>query len=118
MSKGREWIPLLRRNKKTMMKVNVSPVVLDKHECVSILYWHLSHESKYTLLTMKKKQVKNVLKIGARYISYHGYIEDAPRNREQLISDNEKYGDGWDLDSWDTCNFIITKYFPEFDIYD
>ena len=118
MSNGREWIPSLRVNKKTMMKVNVSPVVLDKEACVSILYWHLSHESKYNLLTMKKKEVKRVLKLGARYISYYGYIEDAPPNREQLISDNEKYEDSWNLDSWDTCDFIITKYFPEFDIYD
>ena len=27
MSKGREWIPVLRRNKTMMMRVNVEPVI-------------------------------------------------------------------------------------------
>jgi len=115
MSKGKEWEVCMRRNGSVMMKVNVSPVIMDKDECVSTLYWHLSHKSKHDILSMKKKDVKDTLRIGARYLSYFGHFEDAPPNREQAISDNGNYGDGWCLETWDACQLKIEMAFPEFD---
>lgn len=114
MSKGKEWEVCMRRNGRAMMKVNVSPVIMDKDECVSILYWHLGHKSKHDILTMKKKEIKDALKIGARYLSYFGHLEDAPPNREQAISDNGIHGDSWCLETWDACELKIDLVFPEF----
>ena len=114
MSKGKEWEVCMRRNGRAMMKVNVSPVIMDKDECVSTLYWHLSHKSKHGILSMKKKEVKDALRIGARYLSYFGHFEDAPSNREQLIHDNNRY-DSWCIETWDACQLRIEMAFPEFD---
>lgn len=115
MSKGREWEVCMRRNGKAMMKVNVEPIIYDKDMCISALYWHCGWKGKIEVLSLKKSQVKNAIKISARYLAYFDNIEDAPHSREQLILDNERYPDSWSLEIWDTCQTKIEMTFPEFD---
>jgi len=118
MSKGREWIPVLRRNKRMMMRVNVEPVIMDKDTAIASLYRSMGWRGKEGIISLKKKDLKKCLRREARYLSYYDYFEDAPLDRESLIKDNKNYEDTWSLEIWDCCDFIITKHFPEFDIND
>ena len=115
MSKGREWEVCMRRNGKAMMKVNVEPIIYDKDMCVSALYWKDAWRGKAAILSLKKSEVKDALKLCARHLSYYDGLEDAPPNREQLIRDNERYRGTWCLETWDACQLKIEKSFPEFD---
>lgn len=118
MSKGREWIPVLRRNKTMMMRVNVEPIIMCKDTAISCLYRGLGWKEKTELVSLKKKDIKKCLKRQAQYLSYYDYFEDAPCDRENLIEDNKNYEYTWNLEVWDACDFLITKHFPEFDIND
>jgi len=114
MSKGKEWEVCMRKNGRAMMRVNVSPIIMDRDDCIGSLYWHLSHKSKEDILKMKKKEVKEALKISARYLSYFGHFEDAPYSKEQLNNDNKRYPETWCLETWEACELKIDSVFPEF----
>ena len=116
MSKGKEWVPCLRRNKTMMMKVNVEPVIMDKGTATAALYYNLGWRGSEKILALKKKQVKGCLKMGARYLAYYDYFEDVPHSREQLVKENGSLYNDWDLGIWDACASVITKYFPAFDL--
>ena len=115
MSKGKEWVPCLRKNKTMMMKVNVDPIIMDKDLATAALYHNLGWRGSEKILSLKKKEVKGTLKFAAQYLTYFDYFEDAPRSREQIVEENARYME-WNLGIWDACASVITKHFPAFDL--
>ncbi len=109
MSLGKEFVPCLRRSGGVAMKVNVSPIIMNRDEAIASLVEQIGWKDISYIHNLNKGKTKAQLTMAARYLSYYGYFEHQPQSREHC----EEYHKD-QLEVWDACAYLIDKHFPEF----
>ena len=109
MSLGKEFVPSLRISGGVAMKVNVSPIIINRDEAIASLVEKIGWKDISYIHNLNKGKTKDQLSRAASYLAYYGYFEHQPQSREQC---EEYYED--QLEVWDACAYLIDKHFPEF----